>query len=537
MFFLAKKKHGNVKDDVLSGLTVALALVPEAVAFAFVAKVDPLVGLYAAAIVGLITSVFGGRPGMISGATGALAVVMTSLVVNHSVEYLFAAVVLMGIIQILFGVFRIAKFARLIPHPVMLGFVNGLAIIIFMAQFGQFKSLDPEATASAGSPVLQWLQGNEMFVMLGLVALTMAIIQYLPKLTRAIPASLAAIIVVTLITTLTPLGDSVRTVWDQLRDMTSSSTPDDMITLSGGLPIFHIPMVDFTLDNILIILPYSIILASIGIIESLMTLTLIDELTETRGRGDKECLAQGASNLTCGFFSAMGGCAMIGQSMINIKAGGRGRTSGVTAALGLFAIILVAAPLIESIPLAALVGVMFMVVLGTFEWTSFKVLRQAPKDDVFVMLLVTVVTVFTDLAIAVGVGIVASALLFAWKHAKEIHIKVVEEDDKHRRYDVNGPLFFASSTKFKNAFDPKSDPDDVIVDFLNSRVCDHSAVEALHSLAERYRNAGKTLHLRHLSRECSVLLEKMGDLVEVNVLEDPDYHLALDEDRLMPSLK
>lgn len=537
MFFLAKKKRGNIKDDVLSGLTVALALVPEAVAFAFVAGVMPLVGLYAAAIVGLITSVFGGRPGMISGATGALAVVMTSLVATHGVDYLFAAIVVMGILQILFGAFGIAKFVRLIPHPVMLGFVNGLAIIIFMAQFGQFKTLDPQATAEAGTPVLQWLQGSDMWIMLGLVGLTMAIIQFLPKLTRAVPASLAAIIVVSLISAFTPLGESVRTVWNQLRDMTPAATPDALVTLKGSLPSFYMPNVDFTLDNILIVLPYSIILASIGLIESLMTLTLIDELTETRGHGNRECLAQGASNLTCGFFGAMGGCAMIGQSMINIKAGGRGRLSGITAALGLFAIILVASPLIESIPLAALVGVMFMVVIGTFEWTSFKVIRKAPKDDVLVMILVTVVTVFTDLAIAVGVGIVASALLFAWKHAKEIHINVVEEDEKHRRYNVNGPLFFASTTKFKNAFDPKGDPDDVIVDFIESRVCDHTAVEALHSLAERYRNAGKTLHLRHLSRECSKLLEKMGDLVEVNVLEDPDYHLALDEDRLKPILE
>ena len=528
MFFLSKKKDGNIKDDILSGLTVSLALVPEAVAFAFVAGVTPLVGLYAAALVGLITSAFGGRPGMISGATGALAVVMTSLVMSHGVEYLFATVVLMGIIQVSLGLLRVGKFVRLIPHPVMLGFVNGLAIIIFSAQLGQFKTLDPEASAGSSSPILTWLEGSNMMIMLGLVALTMAIIQFLPKLTRAIPASLAAIVGVTLLTQFLPFGEDVRTVWDQLRDMLPATTPDSSVTLEGGLPLFHIPQVPFTWENIKIILPYSIILASVGLIESLMTLSLVDELTETRGRGNKECLAQGAANIVCGFFGAMGGCAMIGQSMINVKAGGRGRLSGITAALALFAIILVASPLIERVPLAALVGVMFMVVIGTFEWTTFRIIKKAPRKDVFVMILVTVVTVYTDLAIAVGVGVIASALLFAWEHAKQVDIRIVEKDDRHLRYDLKGALFFASTTSFREAFDPVNDPNDVVIDFLNARVCDHSGLEAIHALAERYRNAGKTLHLRHLSVECSRLLEKMGDLVEVNVLEDPNYHLALD---------
>lgn len=506
-----------MKDDVLSGLTVALALVPEAVAFAFVAGVDPLVGLYAASLVGFITAAFGGRPGMISGATGALAVVMTSLVATHGVEYLFATVLLMGLIQITLGILRIGKFVRLIPHPVMLGFVNGLAIIIFMAQFGQFKS--------GGS----WLQGSDMTIMLVLVLVTMLIIQFLPKLTKAVPASLAAIIFITLLSQFLPFGDSVRTVWDQLRDMTDASKADALVTLKGGLPQFHIPEVPITLETFYIILPYSIILAAIGLIESLMTLSLIDELTETRGRGNKECLAQGAANVTCGLFSAMGGCAMIGQSMINIKAGGRGRTSGIVAAVCLMLIILIASPLIEKIPLAALVGVMFMVVIGTFEWTSFQIIRKAPKGDVFVMILVTVVTVFTDLAVAVGVGILASTVLFAWQHAKHIQIKLVKSDDAHRLYEVHGPLFFASITGFKESFQPSEDPNDIVIDFLNSRVCDHSAVEAIHSLAERYRKVGKTVHLRHLSRECSSLLEKMGDLVEVNVLEDPNYHISSDK--------
>ncbi len=528
MFFLFKKKHGNIKDDILSGLTVSLALVPEAVAFSFVAGVTPLVGLYAAAIVGLITSIFGGRPGMISGATGALAVVMTSLVATHGIEYLFAAVILMGIFQITMGALHIGKFVRLIPHPVMLGFVNGLAIIIFMAQFGQFKTLDSEATTAAGTNIMNWLSGGDLAIMLILVALTMAIIQFLPKFTRAIPASLAAIIGVTILSYILPFGDSIRTVWDQLRDMSPAAIPDAAVTLKGSLPSFHIPMVPFTLKNIMIILPYSIILASIGLIESLMTLTLVDELTETRGRSNKECIAQGAANLTCGFFGAMGGCAMIGQSMINVRAGGRGRLSGFTAAAALVVIILVAAPLIEVVPLAALVGVMFMVVIGTFEWATFQIIRKAPKADVFVMILVTVVTIFTDLAIAVGVGIVATSLMFAWEHAKQISIYVAEEDDKHRRYKLKGPLFFASTTSFREAFDPTNDPQDVVIDFINSRVCDHSAVEAIHAVAERYRNVGKTVHLRHLSEECNNLLRQMGDLVEVNVLEDPNYHVALD---------
>ncbi len=523
MFFLSKKKRGNIKDDILSGLTVALALVPEAVAFSFVAGVTPLVGLYAAAIVGLITSIFGGRPGMISGATGALAVVMTSLVATHGIEYLFATVVLMGIIQITLGLLRIGKFVRLIPHPVMLGFVNGLAIIIFMAQLGQFKTLNMATGA------MEWLSGSNLIVMLIMVLFTMCIIQFLPKLTKAVPASLAAIVGITLLSQFLPFGEDVRTVWNQLRDMTSTSVPDSAITLKGSLPSFHIPNVALTWDNFKIILPYSVILACIGLIESLMTLTLVDELTGTRGRSNKECMAQGAANITCGFFGAMGGCAMIGQSMINVRAGGRGRLSGITAAVALIAIILVAAPLIEKIPLAALVGVMFMVVIGTFEWATFQIIRKAPKSDVFVMVLVTVVTVFTDLAIAVGVGIIATALLFAWQHAKEIVITVVEEDKRHRRYDVNGALFFASTTSFREAFDPINDPDNVIIDFLNSRVCDHSAVEAIHALAERYRSVGKNIHLRHLSVECSALLKQMGDLVEVNVLEDPDYHLALDK--------
>ncbi|OOZ38990.1 sodium-independent anion transporter [Solemya pervernicosa gill symbiont] len=501
-------EHGCPKNDILSGLTVALALVPEAVAFAFVAGVEPLVGLYAAFMVGLITAIIGGRPGMISGATGALAVVMVALVAQHGVEYLFAAVVLMGLIQIGVGILRLGKFIRIVPHPVMLGFVNGLAIVIFLAQLESFQVKDAAGVSS-------WLEGEMLWLMLGLVALTMAIIQYLPKLTKAVPSSLAAIIVVSLIV----IGFGLE-----------SRTVGDMASIAGGLPEFHIPMVPFTLETLWIILPYSVIFAAIGLIESLLTLTLIDELTETRGRGNKECVGQGAANLATGFFGGMGGCAMIGQSMININSGGRGRLSGITAAISLLIFILFASGLIEMIPLAALVGVMFMVVIGTFEWSSFRIMGKIPRADAFIIILVSGVTVATDLAIAVVVGVIVSALVFAWEHAKHIRAEITEGAMGSKIYDLHGPLFFASVKNFQDLFDPKNDPDDVVVEFKNSKVMDHSAIEAIDTLAERYMNAEKRLHLRHLSAECQMLLSKAGDLVEVNVIEDPKYHVA--DDRL-----
>ncbi|MBF0197632.1 MAG: SulP family inorganic anion transporter [Planctomycetes bacterium] len=534
MFFLFKRKQGNTKDDLLSGLTVSLALVPEAVAFSFVAGVDPLVGLYAAFIVGLVTSIFGGRPGMISGATGALAVVLTALVAQYGVEYLFAAVVMMGVLQVLAGVFRLGKFVRLIPHPVMLGFVNGLAIVIFLAQMGQFKKVDAEATqalldsAPDAAPVLMWLQGPELYLMLGLTALTMLIINFLPKLTKAVPASLAAILAVTLITQFIDFGIPVRTVFDQLQSMLPPDTDPAMISLSGGLPSFHVPAISLSMDSLLIIAPYAIILALVGLIESLMTLSLIDEITETRGRSNRECMAQGAANVITGFFGGMGGCAMIGQSMINIRAGGRGRLSGITAAVCLLLIILVAAPLIEKIPLAALTGVMFMVVAGTFEWTSFRIIRKVPLSDAFVLILVSGVTVFTDLAIAVITGVIVSALVFAWEHAKDIEVQLEKETEDYLNYRIIGSLFFGSVRNFHDVFSPQDGPDDVILDFKRTRVCDHSGVEAIHGLTERFRKAGKTLHLRHLSPECSNLLNKMGDLVEVNITQDPNYRIADD---------
>lgn len=518
MFDLVANRQAALRSDVLSGITVALALVPEAVAFAFVAGVEPMVGLYAAFMMGLLTALLGGRPGMISGATGATAVVMVSLVAVHGVQYLFAAVALSGFIQIFAGVMRLGKFIRLVPHPVMLGFVNGLAIVIFLAQLGQFKFLD-----STG--VMSWMSGESLYVMLSLVALTMLIIHFLPKFTKAVPSSLAAIIVVTLISVFTDIDS--RTVIDFVRDMLGNPTDVD-VTLEGKLPSFAIPSVPFSLETLKIILPYSLILAAVGLIESLLTLTLIDEITNTRGHGNRECIGQGVANSVNGFFGGMGGCAMIGQSMININSGGRGRLSGVAAALVLLAMILFAAPLIEMIPLAALVGVMFMVVLGTFEWSSFRIIRKIPRTDAFILILVSAITVVADLAIAVIAGVFVSALVFAWKHAKHIHAESYVGSDGYKVYELRGPLFFGSVANFKELFTPDEDPEHVVIEFQRSRVSDHSGIEALDSLAERYLAQGKTLHIRHLAPECRLLLKKAGNLCEVNVLEDPSYHVATD---------
>jgi len=503
MFYALYKKHvWSAKDDVLSGLTVALALVPEAVAFAFVAGVHPLVGLYAAFMVGLITSLVGGRPGMISGATGALAVVMVALVAQHGVEYLFATVVLMGVLQIIFGLLKFGKFIRMVPYPVMLGFVNGLAIVIFLAQIPQFK-VDGE-----------WMQGIDMYMMLGLVFATMAIMFFLPKFTRAVPAGLVAIV-----------GLSAAVIFAGL----DTKTVGDIASIGGSLPPFHIPEIPLNWETLYIILPYAVILAAIGLIESLLTMTVIDEMTSTRGQGNRVSIGQGAANVVTGFFGGMGGCAMIGQSMINISSGGRRNLSGIAAALFLLSFILFANELIEMIPVAVLVGIMFMVVIGTFEWGSFNMFNKIPKQDVFVVVLVTVVTVFTDLAIAVVVGVIASALVFAWQNAKHIYAVPKDLESGERVYEMHGPLFFASVHKFNDLFDPKSDPDEVIIDFAHSRVADHSAIEAIDNLAEKYTKLGKKLHLRHLSKDCRELLEKAGGLVEVNIKEDPHYHIADDK--------
>lgn len=499
---------GRVKTEVLSGLTVSLALVPEAVAFAFVAGVHPLVGLYAAFIVGLITAIFGGRPGMISGATGALAVVMVSLVATHGIEYLFATVVLMGILQILAGIFRLGKFIRLVPHPVMLGFVNGLAIVIFLAQLTQFQVPDPNSTVE-GARV--WMSGMPLVAMLGLVWLTMAIIHFFPKLTSIIPAPLAGIGIVAAI--VIGFGIDVPRV-------------ADLASIKGGLPVFHIPSVELNIETLKIIFPYALILAAIGLIESLLTLNLVGEITGKTGGASRECVAQGAANTVTGFFGGMGGCAMIGQSMINVKSGGRTRLSGISAALFLLAFILFASPIIEQIPLAALVGVMFMVVIGTFAWQSLTILRRIPLTDALVILLVTVVTVMTDLAIAVVVGVIVSALAYAWSNATRIHANRSDGENGEKIYEIQGPLFFGSTENFAELFDPKNDPDVVIVDFLGSRVADQSALQAIEALASKYQAQGKTLQLRHLSRDCHSLLIKAGQLM-VDSDDDPEYGIAV----------
>ena len=518
MFEFHFSKVASFKNDLLSGLTVALALVPEAVAFAFVAGVDSLVGLYAAFMVGLITACIGGRPGMISGVTGALAVVMVSLVADHGVEYLFITVVLMGLLQITAGVLKLGKFIRMVPYPVMLGFVNGLAIVIFLAQLGQFGEAGQagwlHGTFMQDSIVdVAWLQGEQLYMLFGLVLLTMFIIHFLPRLTKALPSSLVAILVVTALV----LGLDLNT-----------KVVGDIASISGGLPSFHVPVVPFNLETLFIILPYAFILAAIGLIESLLTLRLIDEITETRGRGNRECIGQGVANTFTGFFGGMGGCAMIGQSMINVNSGGRGRLSGISAAVYLLLFILVGSTLIEQIPLAALIGVMFIVVIGTFEWSSFRIVGKVPRSDALILVTVSAVTVATDLAFAVIVGVIISTLVFAWEHAKFIRIDAREDHKGSTVYAVTGPLFFGSATSFLERFDPKNDNDDVVIDFARSRVADHSALEAIDTLAERYLNAGKKLHLVHLSEECRKLLTKAGNLVEVNVIEDPKYFVAED---------
>ncbi|MDH5594705.1 MAG: SulP family inorganic anion transporter, partial [Gammaproteobacteria bacterium] len=456
--------------------------------------------------VGLLASIFGGRPGMISGATGAMAVVMVALVAQHGVEYLFAAVVLTGLIQIGAGILRLGKYIRIVPYPVMLGFVNGLAIVIFLAQIQHFQITDADG-------IKQWMSGEPLYVFAGLILLTMSIIHFLPRLTSAIPASLAAIITITLIV----IGLNIDT-----------NSVGDLASIEGGFPQFHIPSVPFSWETLSIIFPYSIILAAVGLIESLLTLSLIDDVTNTRGHSNRECIGQGIANTTTGFFGGMGGCAMIGQSMINVNSGGRQRLSGISAALFLLAFILFASDLIELIPMAALVGVMFIVVLGTFEWSSLRIMGKVPISDAFVLILVSAVTVATDLAVAVVVGVIVSALVFAWEHAKHINVKSYDDENGSRVYELNGPLFFGSVKNFLELFTPDEDPDDVIIEFQYSRVADHSAIEAIDNLADKYIQAGKKLHLRHLSPECQKLMKKAGNLVEVNVMEDPKYHVADD---------
>ncbi|WP_127140208.1 SulP family inorganic anion transporter [Flagellimonas marinaquae] len=493
----------NYRTEILSGLTVALALVPEAIAFAFIAGLSPLTGLYAAFVMGLVTSIFGGRPGMISGATGAVAVVIVTLAQQYGVEYVFATVILAGILQLLAGVLRLGKLMRLVPHPVIFGFVNGLAVIIFMSQLSQFQTVDGE-----------WLSGSTLYIFLGLVLLTMVVIWGLPKLTKVIPASLAAILLVFGIVFF--LGLDTRTI-------------GDIASIQGTFPPFHIPDLPITWETLQIIFPFAAIMAGVGLIESLLTLNIIDEITETRGRGNKEAVAQGTANILSGLFSGMGGCAMIGQSLINTSNGARARLSGIVAALMLLVFIMFGSSLIEKVPMAALTGLMIMVALGTFEWASLKTFRRMPKSDVLVMVLVTLVTVFLhNLALAVLVGVIISALVFAWDNAKRIRARKSIDDEGVKHYEIYGPLFFGSTTLFAEKFDVLKDPEEVVIDFAESRLVDMSAIEAVNKMTERYRKVGKKVHLKHLSRDCRRLLANADDIIEVNVLEDPTYKVVVD---------
>ena len=519
-----RKRAANAKNDILSGLTVALALVPEAVAFAFVAGVDPLVGLYAAFMIGLITAVFGGRPGMISGATGALAVVMVDLVRegnelgapgdNAGLYYLFATVILMGLIQMLAGFFKLGKFVRLIPHPVMMGFVNGLAIVIFISQLGMFTE------NVAGEKVM--MTGANLWLMVVLVLLTMAIMWGLPRLTKKLPEALIAILAVSLIVIFGKLD--VATVGSFIRDGGGEG-------LKGGLPKFQqelFSIIPFSFETLKFIGPYALILAAIGLIESLMTLNLIDELTETRGNSNRECIAQGGANIVTGLFGGMGGCAMIGQSIINIKSGGRSRLSGIVAAVTLLLFILFASSFIEQVPIAALVGVMFMVVIGTFAWSSFRILNKIPLSDAIVLIAVSALTVVFDLAVAVIAGVIISALVFSWENAKRIRARKSTREDGTKVYEIWGPLFFGSIQAFNSKFDVANDPENIEIDFIESRISDHSALEALFVLVEKYEAAGKKVTLKHLSEDCKNLMvkasPKLANVIQEDI-DDPRYHV------------
>lgn len=508
----------NYATEILSGLTVALALIPEAIAFALIAGLHPLTGLYAAFTIGLVTSILGGRPGMISGATGAVAVVYLGLItvlkasnpeitVAEITENIFAVVVMAGVIQVLAGIFRLGKFIRLVPHSVMFGFVNGLAIVIFLAQFSSFKIAD-------NSGIEYWMQGSQLYWMIGLTALTMLIIWGLPKLTKAIPSSLAAIIIVSAIA----IGFGIET-----------KTVGDMANVEASFPPFHIPSVPFNYEKIIQLLPYAFIVAGVGLIESLLTLNLIDEITQTRGRSNKECIAQGVANIVTGFFSGMGGCAMIGQSLINISSGARARLSGIVASVGLLLFIMFGSTLINKLPMAALTGVMFMVAIGTFEWASLRIFGRMPWSDIIVMLAVVLITVFMhNLALAVLVGVIISALVFAWENAKRIRARKYTDKEGVKHYEIYGPLFFGSTTLFKTKFDIESDPQKVIIDFKDSRITDMSAIEAVNKITSRYKEQGKEVTLRHLSADCRTLLNKADAIIDINVAEDPNYKLALD---------
>lgn len=494
----------NYKNEILAGLTVAMTMMPESLSFAILAGIPPLVGLYAAFIMGLVTAVLGGRPGLVSGGAGATVVVLMALMKSHGLEYVFAAVALAGVVQIAVGVFKLGKFIRLVPQPVMYGFVNGLAIIIFTAQLQQFK-----ITVNGHE---EWLSQTPLLIMGALVALAIAIIILLPKFTKAVPPSLVAIVVIFAIV----LGFGIHT-----------KTVKDIAAVSGGFPPFHIPYVPLTFDTLKLIFPYSLIMAGVGLTEGLLTLNLVDEMTATHGNSNRECVAQGTANILNGFFSGMGGCPMIAQTLVNLSAGARARLSGIIASLTILCIILFGAPIIERLPIAALTGVMIMVAIGTFEWVSLRIINKMPRHDVFVGILVALITVWLhNLALAVLVGVIISALVFAWESAKRIRARKYVDDNGVKHYEIYGPLFFGSITAFNQKFDITGDPQEVIVDFKESRVSDMSAIEALNKLTERYHKAGKKLHLRHLSPDCRRLLMNADEVIEVNIIEDPAYSIA-----------
>lgn len=496
----------NYRTEILAGLTVAMTMIPESLSFAIVAGFPPLMGLYAAFIAGLITAVFGGRPGMISGGAGATVIVLIALMNSNGLEYVLAAVALAGVLQILVGIFKLGKFIRLVPQPVMFGFVNGLAVIIFMSQLDQFKAVvNGQST---------WLSGTPLFIMVGLVALTIGIVVLLPKVTKAIPASLVAIIVVFALVFF--FGIETKTV-------------RDIASVSGGFPPFHIPNIPVNLETLQIIFPYALIMASVGLTEGLLTLNLVDEITETKGNGNRECIAQGSSNILNGFFFGMGGCPMIAQTLVNLSAGSRARLSGIVAALTILVIILFGAPIIEQLPMAALVGVMIMVAIGTFEWASFRIINKMPKHDIFVGVLVALITiVLHNLALAVLIGVIISALVFAWESAKRIRAKKYIDEKGVKHYEIYGPLFFASTTAFLEKFDVSNDPSKVIIDFKESKITDMSAIDAVNKITERYAKVNKTVHLRHLSADCRTLLKNADTVIDVNILEDPTYKVVID---------
>ncbi|TKC60212.1 SulP family inorganic anion transporter [Pedobacter hiemivivus] len=494
----------NYRTEILAGITVAMTMMPESLSFAILAGFPPLVGLYAAFIMGLVTSIFGGRPGLISGGAGATVIVLIALMKSNGIEYVFAAVALAGIIQILVGLFKLGKFVRLVPQSVMYGFVNGLAVVIFMAQLGQFKTIVDGK--------ISWLTGEPLLIMVGLVALTIAIVILFPKITKAVPPSLVAIIVVFLIV----LGFDIHT-----------KTVSDIASVSGGFPPFHIPNIPLNLDTLQIIFPYALIMAGVGLTEGLLTLNLVDEMTGTRGNGNKECIAQGSANILNGFFFGMGGCPMIAQTLVNLSAGARARLSGIIASLTILLIILFGAPIIGQVPMAALTGVMIMVAIGTFEWISFKIFNKMPKQDVFVGILVAVITVWLhNLALAVLIGVIISALVFAWESAKRVRARKYIDENGVKHYEMYGPLFFGSVATFNEKFDVLNDPEEVVVDFKDSKVADMSAIEALNKLTERYKKAGKKLHLKHLSDDCRLLLKNADEVIDVNIYEDPSYPVA-----------